>query len=736
MRQADLHEQPYDVLRDQVRTYYDNFLGYLENDLKQANPRHARVLQALEKLVAPGTRVLDLGCGIGITTRALVKMNGGAETVGVDLSPALIGKARTLSDATFHVADVTELALDKQYDLLCMVDALEHIAPSRYDALWDVFAAHAAPGATLYLNLPNPALLETLQEESPEALQILDESVPLDGLIARAYARGFQLLAVQTYGLWRPEEYVELTFRAPGVADAPAAEAQPAETLAAVPADARSGDGQAGAAPQAPAVHTDATAPLRLGVWAGDGNNTHFLDPILARLPERYTVVPMGEGGSPTEIGLALKEVDVAFFEWAVGPAAFGSQKSAEVPTVVRLHRYEAYTDWPRQIAWKHVNDLLFVSDGVRRSFDELHPGLLGEKTRVHVVPNAIDVPAYPFDAAKPRTHDVAFVGRLHLVKNPMLLVQLAAALTKRDPRYVLHVAGGTQHVEVFRYLRYQAEQMGLADKIKLYGHLGPAELRALLAQCSYLVTTSVIEGHPVGVMEGMAMGLKPVIHDFYGARDLFPRDYLWNTVEEAVRLITRGAPAPAEYRAFVEAHYALDAQVARIASILDKAAADYHPERVARLLDGTRDASVTGAAAEGRMAQAQAYAEAGHYGEALAAFDGVAFDTLPGALHLRARVLALQAALGAGETTDALRHADAATDLAPDEPLALNLAGRALWLAGQKRAAMETLVLAAERAADAADAALPFDAAQLRRDAADACAALGLDAVAARFAA
>lgn len=714
MRQADLHEQPYEVLRDQVREYYDNFLGYLENDLKRSNPRHARVLAALEKLTKPGMRVLDLGCGIGITTRALRKMNGGAETVGVDLSPALIGKAETLSDAEFLVADVTELALGRPFDLLCMVDALEHIAPSRYEALWDVFAAHAAPGATLYLNLPNPKLLETLQEETPEALQILDESVPLEEMIRLAYARGFQLLAFQSYGISRPEEYVEVVLRAPGqiASAAPKAETEQPHVPAVV-ASRRDG-------------------PLKLGVWASDGNNTHFLDPILARLPARYEVVRMGEGGSATEIRLGLQDVDVAWFEWAMGPAVVGSQHAAGVPTVVRLHRFEAYTEWPRSIEWANVDDLIFVSDGVRRSFDEMHEGLLAKaSTRVHVVHNGIDTALYPFDPDRKRGFDLAFVGRLHYVKNPMLLVQLMAALVKREPRYTLHIAGDAQQLEVYRYLRYQAEQLGLSDHIKIYGRLGADELRTLLQQCSYVISTSVIEGHPVGVMEGMAMGLKPVVHDFFGARDLFESGFLWNTVEEAVRLITRGSFEPQAYRQFIEERYSFEQQVEHVTRVLDRAAAQYHPERVAALLEAPPE--VFGEAVLSRVAQAQQHADAGRYREALSALAGVEYAALPEAQHVEARVLALQLALACDASTEALRHADVLTDLAPEEPLVLNLAGRALWEAGQHQAALDPLIAAAERIE--AESRLPFEADQIRQDAFDALTALGRTRLAARFA-
>ncbi len=466
-------------------------------------------------------------------------------------------------------------------------------------------------------------------------------------------------------------------------------------------------------------------APLRLGVWAGDGNNTHFLDPILKRLPARYHVVRMGNGGSPEQIEADLKTVDVAWFEWAVGPAAVGSQHSADVPTLVRLHRYEAYTDWPRQIAWRNVDGLVFVSPGVERSFNEMHgPDLLGTHTRTHVVPNGLDVDDYPFSADKKRGYDLAFVGRMHLVKNPMLLVQLMAALVKRDARYTLHLAGDTQHVEVYRYLRYHTEQLGLEKHVKIYGHLDAASLRAMLQKCSYLVSTSVIEGHPVGVMEGMAMGLKPVLHDFYGARDLFPSELLWNTTDEAVRLVTRGSFEPAAYRQFVADHYSLDRQVEAVVALLDRTVAQYQPARVAALL--AVPAHVTGDEAAARVARAHTLADAERYADALAALAGVDFTHFDGEAHVAARVLGARLALACGDATEALRHADALTDLAPDEPLALNLAGRALWEAGQYEAALHPLVAAAEAAEGQTGWALAFDADALQQDAADACAALG----------
>jgi SAM-dependent methyltransferase len=57
--------------------------------------------------LAPGTRVIDAGCGFGRFTAALAAQ--GCETVGVDISPAAIAEAeRRCPGPTYLVADLTE----------------------------------------------------------------------------------------------------------------------------------------------------------------------------------------------------------------------------------------------------------------------------------------------------------------------------------------------------------------------------------------------------------------------------------------------------------------------------------------------------------------------------------------------------------------------------------------------------------------------------------------------------
>jgi SAM-dependent methyltransferase len=82
--------------------------------------------------LAPGARVLDVGCGVGRWSRLLASR--GAFVTGVDLSPTMIAQSRLraeragLSDrCRFLVQDSTGLEADGPFDLVLGVTVLQHI---------------------------------------------------------------------------------------------------------------------------------------------------------------------------------------------------------------------------------------------------------------------------------------------------------------------------------------------------------------------------------------------------------------------------------------------------------------------------------------------------------------------------------------------------------------------------------------------------------------------------------
>src|SRR6201996_666013 len=107
--------------------------------------------------VRPGTRVLDVGCGVGRWSRMLAAR--GAIVTGVDLSPTMIAQAQQRAAAEgvaprcqFRVQDLSRLEVDGQFDVVLGVTVLQHILDPELlrDAVRRM-TSHLAPGGRMVL---------------------------------------------------------------------------------------------------------------------------------------------------------------------------------------------------------------------------------------------------------------------------------------------------------------------------------------------------------------------------------------------------------------------------------------------------------------------------------------------------------------------------------------------------------------------------------------------------------
>jgi 2-polyprenyl-3-methyl-5-hydroxy-6-metoxy-1,4-benzoquinol methylase len=131
--------------------------GYIHLTQQLALAPHLRV--------APGTAVLDLGCGIGRWSRRLARR--GANVVGVDLAPSMIEEARKRTaraslQIDYRTGDLRTLDLGRTFDLVLAVTVLQHI-------LDDGEFARAAANVARHLRRGGRAVLLEAAPSRPNA---------------------------------------------------------------------------------------------------------------------------------------------------------------------------------------------------------------------------------------------------------------------------------------------------------------------------------------------------------------------------------------------------------------------------------------------------------------------------------------------------------------------------------------------------------------------------------------
>ena len=257
---------------------------------------------------------------------------------------------------------------------------------------------------------------------------------------------------------------------------------------------------------------------------------------------------------------------DIAFFEWCTQQVVAATSYPKKCKIVVRLHRYEAYRPWVEQVQWDKVDALITV--GNKYVYNHLLSRVpdLESRTRSVVIPNGVDLKRFAF-TDRPRGKNLACVAYLNLHKNQMYLLHCFNRLHQIDPEYKLHFAGVFQDDILKQYLQHMVAELGLQDCVFFDGW--QEDVATWLEDKHYLVTSSMIENHPMNVLEGMARGLKPVIHAYPGSDSLFPKQYLWRTPEEFCDSILKGSYEPTEYRKYVAGHYSLTQQLFSVNNLL-----------------------------------------------------------------------------------------------------------------------------------------------------------------------
>ncbi|MBX3043622.1 MAG: glycosyltransferase [Candidatus Kapabacteria bacterium] len=289
--------------------------------------------------------------------------------------------------------------------------------------------------------------------------------------------------------------------------------------------------------------------------FAGDNNNFHFVEDIIKYYDSiglSTKKVFYNPSIPPELIFNELQNNDIAWFEWGNGPIELASNMPKTCKVILRIHRYEIYSNSVNLINFNNIDKVIFINDNVRDDFYKLHKHIDLDLSKTEVIYNAIDLKKYSLPEIKIKNFNIAFISRFHYVKNPALILQILSKLVKIDKRYKLFWIGSKQDKVIEQFIEYSVERLGLKDHLIYDGFV--ENVNDWLKDKSYILSTSFIEGLPLNILQAMAMGCKPIIHDYYKMPEkIFGSEYIFKTVDEAVELITIDIFEPHKYRELVQ---------------------------------------------------------------------------------------------------------------------------------------------------------------------------------------
>jgi len=223
-----------------------------------------------------------------------------------------------------------------------------------------------------------------------------------------------------------------------------------------------------------------------------------------------------------TEHGIYWREIQQGTDELECGFRVIAGDGNEARLTAQRIHWTACFKRLAR-IAYDQADIIVTVCQA-NRTF-QIETGAVPSRCRV--VSNGVDLRR--FGAPRPRSlptdrpFHVGLVGRVVPIKNIKRFIRAARKVTERLPDVKFWVIGPTHHDPAYAAeCRALTQDLGLSDQLCFAGQVNPTDWYPRL---DLMVLTSVSEGQPLALLEGMAAGLPSVATKVGGCAELLQGD-------------------------------------------------------------------------------------------------------------------------------------------------------------------------------------------------------------------
>ncbi len=296
-----------------------------------------------------------------------------------------------------------------------------------------------------------------------------------------------------------------------------------------------------------------------------------FIAPIAEYFTKHNYNVALHERFDSDLLTFCHKPGDIVFFEWCdvnVVEATRSREKPANQKWVVRLHSYESYTNFPASVDWNKIDHLIFVSKCIAEKCKRRFPSITCPTS---IISNGVDYQDYSF-AIRKSGKNFGFVGVFSWKKGIQGLMMTLKWLKTYMPDFILHARvdfyeGDTTVRQAADYWDYKYAE--LKNNIKFYPRR-EKHLDGWLEDMDFVLSCSTIEAFSYYIAEAMCKGIKPLIYDWEGSRDVWPSDLVWDDFGELQKLI-EGKYESKRYRDYIVKRYSRERQTDQFKKLFEK---------------------------------------------------------------------------------------------------------------------------------------------------------------------
>ena len=243
------------------------------------------------------------------------------------------------------------------------------------------------------------------------------------------------------------------------------------------------------------------------------------------------------------QIGRLINWCDFVFVDFAQEPLP-ELLKYCGKPIVVRLHRIEVYNPQISSWDWSKVNLLIFIADHVKQIFEKKTKyNLKYPPQKTIVLKEGVDISKFTMPEI-PRDYKLPLKIGMTGTVVPKKRFYTAIQLLYEIPDCELYIAGnynnvfpGYGNIEYYENCLNLIEDLGLQDRVHFLGHV--QDMNKFYQSIDIFLSMSNEEGYHASVMEAMACGCIPVVHNWRGAKDIYDK-FVLSGFKELMDRLTR----------------------------------------------------------------------------------------------------------------------------------------------------------------------------------------------------